>query len=159
MTAGSIPEDFLDMLECLDEAAVEFVIVGAYALARHGYTRATRDIDILVLPSPENAKRVMAALHEFGAPIAQHGVVASDFETAGNVYQIGVPPVRIDLLTQIAGVDAREAIDSSVEGTIGERTVRFLSIPTLIENKRATGRPKDQLDAEQLLALHPQTRE
>lgn len=109
---GKVPElneDFADMLHCLGEAGVEFVIVGAHALAAHGIARATGDIDIFVKPSAENAERVLAALTAFGAPLDSHGIAPADFARPGLVYQIGLPPRRIDLLTEISGVSFDEA--------------------------------------------------
>ena len=92
------------MLLCLQRASVEFVLVGAHALAAHGIARATGDIDIFVRPSPDNAVRVVQALVDFGAPIAAHNIGTHDFTVPGTVYQIGLPPRRIDLLTEISGV-------------------------------------------------------
>src|SRR5690242_19792382 len=98
---GDVPradlnEDFIDLLRCLLEARVEFVIVGAHALAAHGLPRATGDLDVLVQPTAENSERVIQALETFGAPLAVHGVSRGDFEIPDNVYQIGLPPRRID---------------------------------------------------------------
>ena len=95
----SLPDDFVDIVMCLNAEAVDFVIVGAHALAVHGAPRATGDLDILVRPTPENSERVYRALVEFGAPIAAHGLTAADFQTPGSVYQMGLPPHRIDVGT------------------------------------------------------------
>ena len=143
-------DDFRDMLGCLIASGAEFVIVGAHALAAHGLPRATGDIDILVRPSVENAARVMRALHDFGAPVAAHGTTASDFEVAGQVYQLGVPPRRIDLLTAIDGVSYDEAHASRVVVAVGGLTLPFLGRDALIANKRAAGRPKDLVDVGEL---------
>lgn len=97
--ADSLNEDFREMLAALLKARVEFVLVGAHALAAHGLPRATGDIDIFVRPSDDNARRLIEALTDFGAPIAAHNIKASDFAVPGNVYQIGLPPRRIDILT------------------------------------------------------------
>lgn len=146
-------EDFIDLLRSLLEAEVEFVIVGAHALAAHGLPRATGDLDVLVEPTPENAARVIAALESFGAPLAAHGVSCADFETEGNVYQVGLPPRRIDLLTSISGVTFDEARASRLAVEVGGMSLSVLGRAALLVNKRATGRPKDIVDAEALEQL------
>lgn len=138
------------MLGALISAEVEFVIVGAHALAVHGVPRATGDIDVLVRPSKENAARVMNALRMFGAPTSAHGVSQSDFETGGNVYQIGLPPRRIDLLTEISGIGFDEVWRSRVSVTRSGLELPFIGREALIQNKRASGRDKDLLDVKTL---------
>jgi len=138
--------DTRDLLDAFDAAAVEYVVVGAHALAAHGLPRATGDFDVLIRPSPENAARVMQALDELGAPTRAHGVVEEDFATAGAVYQIGLPPRRIDLLTHISGVPFEAAWASRMECGVDGRRLSVLGRATLIQNKRASGRPKDLLD-------------
>lgn len=91
-------DDYLDLLRELDEAGAEYVVVGAHALAAHGLPRATGDFDVFVRPSLENAQRVAQALRAFGATLEAHGVQVEDFATPGTVYQLGLPPRRIDLL-------------------------------------------------------------
>ncbi|MGD8862815.1 MAG: hypothetical protein PVI30_22575 [Myxococcales bacterium] len=145
-----INDDFRDMLEALSACGVDFIIVGAHALAAHGVPRATGDIDILVRPTPENARRVMNALARFGAPVQAHGVTQDDFTVADNVYQIGLPPRRIDLLTSITGVPFEEAWRSRLQTDIGGISVAMLGRDCLIANKRATGREKDLLDVREL---------
>lgn len=154
--ANETPElndDFRDMLGCLREAEVEFVIVGAHALSVHGFSRATGDIDIFVRPTTDNAARVMQALALFGAPTQAHGVSVSDFTKPGNVYQIGLPPRRIDLLTEISGVDFDRAWNSRVMSVVGHTDLPFLGRDALIANKRASARPKDLVDADMLERL------
>jgi hypothetical protein len=146
-------DDFRDMLESLLEAEVEFVIVGAHALSVHGYPRATGDIDILVRPSAPNAARVMSALASFGVPTGAHGVSARDFTERGSVYQIGLPPRRIDLLTEISGVDFERARASQVVVRVAGLELPFLGRDALIANKRAAARPKDLVDADELERL------
>lgn len=138
------------MLRALGEARVEFVIVGAHALAVHGVPRATGDIDVLVRPSVENARRVMEALSTFGAPTSAHGISQVDFETPGVVYQVGLPPRRIDLLTEISGVEFDDVWASRVSVVRNGMTLSFIGRETLIQNKRASGRPKDLLDVQTL---------
>lgn len=138
------------MLLCLQRAAVEFVVVGAHALAAHGIARATGDIDIFVRPSPDNAVRVVQALVDFGAAIAAHNIGTQDFTVPGTVYQIGLPPRRIDLLTEISGVPFDEAWSSRLEASVGGMQLAFLGKETLIKNKLAAGRDKDVVDAKAL---------
>jgi hypothetical protein len=141
--------DFVDLLRAFNAADVRFLVVGAYALALHGRPRATGDLDIWIEPSPDNAPRVLRALAEFGAPLS--GVVASDFSEPGAVYQIGVAPGRIDLLTTLTGLTFQEAWAERVERPFGEVThVNFIGKSSFIRNKRATGRTKDLADIEAL---------
>lgn len=138
------------MLGALIQAEVDFVIVGAHALAVHGVPRATGDIDVLVRPSKENAGRVMNALRMFGAPTSAHGVTQSDFERGGNVYQIGLPPRRIDLLTEISGIGFDEVWRSRVSVERSGLQLSFIGREALIRNKRASGRDKDLVDVKTL---------
>lgn len=148
----SLNADFLDMLDALAAHGVDFLVVGAHAMAAHGVPRATGDIDLLVRPSADNAARVLDALRTFGAPVDAHGVTASDFSREGNVYEIGLPPRRIDILTRISGVPFDEAWRSRFEATVAGRTLRFLGREALIANKKAAGRDKDLLDVKLLEA-------
>ena len=136
--------DFKDMLSCLKDAEVEFVIVGAYALAAHGFPRATGDIDIWVRNSSDNAQKIMAALVKFGAPISN--LSEKDFTSPDMVVQIGVEPCRIDLLTSISGVEFDEAWGNKVGITIDDLEIYVLSKADLLKNKFSTGRDKDQGD-------------
>jgi len=143
-------DDFRDMFECLEDAQVEYVVVGAHALAAHGFPRATGDIDILVRPSVENAVRVMAALERFGTPVRSHGVTGADFTNPGNVYQIGLPPRRIDLLTEISGVATERVFATRMIAQVGSLSLPMIGREALLENKRASGRPKDLADVAEL---------
>jgi hypothetical protein len=140
--------DFRDILSEFGAAGVEFLVVGAYALAAHGLPRATGDIDLWVRCSSENAPRVMAALARFGAPLTNIG--EEDFTTPGTVVQIGVTPRRIDVLTAIDGVEFGEAWLERVEVGIDGLRVPVLSRDHLLRNKRAAGRAKDLVDARRL---------
>ena len=143
-----IHRDFSDLLACLADAKVEFVLVGAYALALHGVPRATGDLDVYVQPTPENAESVLRALEAFGFGGLDLSVV--DFSTEDRVVQLGYPPVRVDLLTSISGVSWSEAVESAETFRFGPIEVRYLGRDTLIKNKRATGRTKDLADIEAL---------
>lgn len=143
-------EDYKEMLQCLSAENVRFLLVGAYAVAAHGYPRATKDIDIFVQPAPDNASSLMRALTRFGAPLSN--VSAGDFATAGIVFQIGSQPRRIDLLTWISGVDFQQAYDRRQMVCLEGMDVPVISLEDLIANKRATGRTQDLADVERLEA-------
>ena len=155
MNPPELNDDFRDLLHCLREASVDFMIVGAHALAAHGLPRATGDLDVLVRPEPENATRVYRALAAFGAPLSVHGVTEADFCTLGTVYQIGLPPRRIDILTEISGVAFDDAWASRLELRVLGEPLSFLGREALITNKRAAGRPKDLVDVAALEAGEP----
>ncbi len=143
----ALPEDFLDLLE----HRVDFLVVGAHALAAHGFPRFTKDIDLFLRPTPANAERVMAALVGFGAPIQAHGVSARDFATPGTVYQMGLPPRRVDLTTEISGVSYSEAAAGAMTKQLAGLELRFLGLDELVRNKRAAGRTRDLLDVAMLV--------
>jgi hypothetical protein len=141
-------EDYRDMLHALCDEKVKFLLVGAYALAAHGYPRATMDIDIWVKPSPENADAVLRALRRFGAPL--HNLTNEDLQKDGIIFQIGVAPRRIDIVTAASGLQFDEAYEHSLSVNIEGTEVRIPSVDDLIRNKRASGRTKDLADAEAL---------
>ena len=143
-------EDFQDMIEALLETGARFLVVGAHALAVHGVPRATGDLDLWVARDAENADRVWKALERFGAPAAALGVSRDDLKTPGRVVQIGLPPRRIDLMTQITGVEFEEAWAERCLHPVGTREVPFLGRAALVRNKRATGRSKDRADVDLL---------
>ncbi len=144
-------EDYKEMLQCLSAEDVKFLLVGAYAMAAHGYPRATMDIDLWVMPSPDNATAVLRALRKFGAPL--QGLSLSDLQKDDTVFQIGVAPRRIDILTGASGLHFDEAFARSSPIEIEGLQIRIPSIADLIRNKRASGRTKDLADAEALEAL------
>ena len=144
-------EDYRDMLLALCDEKVKFLLVGAYALAAHGYPRATMDIDIWVMPSPQNADAVLRALRRFGAPL--HNLTEEDLLKDGTVFQIGVSPRRIDIITSVDGLRFEDAFKHAVIVNIDGTDVRVLAIGDLIRNKKATGRTKDLADAEALELL------
>ncbi|MDX8401315.1 MAG: hypothetical protein R8K47_01645 [Mariprofundaceae bacterium] len=139
-------KDFRDMIAALDACGVEFVVIGAYAMGVFGYTRATGDLDIFVRPSQENAEKVMRALRMFGAPLEK--VSVSDMAREGTVLQIGVAPIRIDVLTSIDGVSF-EDITPEVHD-LGGVAAPVIDFDALICNKRSTGRLRDLADCEEL---------
>jgi hypothetical protein len=136
--------DFRDMLCALNDAGVDYLLVGAYALAVHGLPRATGDLDVWLRPSRENAERSIAALQRFGAPLADLRV--DDLMRPGTVFQIGVAPRRIDLMTAIDGVDFASAWQRRMTATLDSLEVPVLSRADFLANKRALGRPKDLAD-------------
>jgi hypothetical protein len=140
--------DFVDLLRALSGAEVRFLIVGAYALALYSKPRATGDLDVWVEPTPENATRVIEALKVFGAPL--DNISQSDFAQAGVVFQIGVAPRRIDILTELTGVTFQEAWSERVRQRMGPCEVDFIGRRALIQNKRILGRTKDLADLEAL---------
>jgi hypothetical protein len=141
-------EDYRDMLHALSDEKVKFLLVGAYALAAHGYPRATMDMDIWVMPSPQNADAVLEALRRFGAPL--HNLSKEDLQKDGTIFQIGVAPRRIDILTAASGLQFEETYARSLSMNIEGIEVHIPSIDDLIRNKRALGRTKDLADAEAL---------
>jgi hypothetical protein len=140
--------DYKDMLSALSEEKVEFLIVGAYALAAYGLPRATGDIDILVGSDPENSKKVYQALKRFGAPLSH--VTPETFAETDVIYQMGVAPNRIDLLSSITGVSFRDAWSHRQVKQVEGLNLFVLSLEDLILNKSATRRPKDKVDLEWL---------
>jgi hypothetical protein len=142
--------DYRDMLQCLLDHRVRFLLVGAYALAVHGYPRATKDIDFFVWATPENAMSLMNALTQFGAPL--EGISAADFSTKGIVFQIGNSPRRVDILTSISGVEFEQAYSNKTLVFLEGLEVPVISVQDLITNKRASARPQDLVDVENLTA-------
>lgn len=140
--------DFRELLALFNAHHVEYLIVGGYALAFHGAPRFTGDLDILVKPDAANAERILTALKVFG--FAAMGLTQSDFESPDQVVQLGVPPVRIDLITSLTGVSWDEAWAGRTAGNYGDIPVYFIGREQFIANKRVTGRTKDLADLEML---------
>jgi hypothetical protein len=140
-------QDFRDLLAEFNARQVEFLLVGAHALAAHGHVRATQDLDVWVRPSPENATQVIEALRAFGAP---HDLTEKDLSTPGLVFQIGVEPIRIDVLTAIDGVQFDEAWAERMISKFADQPVAVLSKEHLIKNKLASARTQDLADVEAL---------
>jgi hypothetical protein len=141
-----VQPDFRDLLDFFNRHVVEYVIVGAYALAFHGAPRSTGDIDIFLKPSPDNSKRVLAVLEDFG--FGSLGLREEDFLSADRIIQLGVVPVRVDLLLSITGVSWEEAEAGRIAAKYGDVSVWFLGRKEFVANKRATGRKKDLADLE-----------
>ena len=137
--------DYRDMVECLLREGVDFMLVGGYAVALHGWPRATFDIDFWIMANPENAKAVMRAIKAFGAPL--QGLTEDDFHRPGMVFQIGVEPQRIDIISAVDGLDYADASSRAVKMNVDGLEIKVLSLDDLIINKRSSGRPKDVADA------------
>jgi hypothetical protein len=141
-------QDFLDLLRAFIDHNVRFLVVGAYALGVHGRPRATGDLDVWVDPTPANAVSVTRALEQFGAPTGQ--VTAEDFSRPGIVFQMGLPPLRIDVLTALSGLTFDEAWATRAPADFGSVAVNVIGREAFIKNKRATGRARDLGDIEAL---------
>lgn len=143
-----IEHDFKELLVLLNSHQVEFILVGAYALAFHGVPRFTGDMDVFVKSDATNSERIMAALTEFG--FGSVGLSRNDFEKPDQVVQLGVPPVRIDLITGISGLSWNEVDADAIRADLDGVPVRFISRRHLVINKRASGRKRDLADIEAL---------
>ena len=140
--------DYKDMLQVLLDNNVKFLLVGAYAMGAHGYPRATGDIDIWVEPTVENSPKVYRSMEAFGAPL--HDIDESTFTTPSVVFQIGIAPRRIDIITTLSGIEFDDAYQQRQIIELEGMNIPILSFDDLIRNKRATGRDKDRLDADRL---------
>ena len=140
--------DFSALLALLNAHHVEYMIVGGHALAFHGAPRYTGDLDVYIKSDAVNAERMAIVLDEFG--FGDLGLTAEDFLTAESVLQLGVPPVRLDILNSLTGVSWSEANNGRVRGTYGDIQVHYIGRDQFIKNKRATGRQRDLADLEML---------
>ncbi len=141
-------DDFIDFIELLNKYKVEYLIIGAHALAYHGRPRHTGDLDIWINPNPENASKLVIVLNDFG--FGSLGLSTADFLKDGYVTQLGYPPLRIDILNSISGVEFGMAYKEKVTTLIDELKVNFINLTDFIKNKEATGRAKDLGDIESL---------
>lgn len=146
-----LQQDLREFIALLNSHEAEFLVVGGHAVAFHGHPRFTGDIDFLIRPSVQNATRVLNALQAFG--FGELKLSVDDFVKPGNVVQLGRPPNRIDLLTSISGVEFEDAWLSRVQAELDGLPVCFLGWQSLIENKQASGRPKDLADVAKLRAV------
>ncbi|NQT60369.1 MAG: nucleotidyltransferase [Bacteroidetes bacterium] len=144
----NIPKDFIEFIELLNKHNVRYLIVGGYAVAYHGHPRSTGDIDILLECSHENAAVVKECLNKFG--FGELDISISDLSTPNQVVQLGYPPLRIDLLTSIDGLNFQQAWKHRVCVDIQDMTINFISRNDLLTNKRATARTRDIADIEEL---------
>jgi hypothetical protein len=147
-------KDYREMLQCLLEEDVRFLLVGAYALAAHGFPRATRDIDFFVWATPENAPNLIRALTRFGAPLDD--ISAADFSSEGIIFQIGNSPRRIDIITNISGIKFEQAYANRKVIQIESLNIPVISVADLLVNKRASGRLQDLADVERLVSEFPE---
>ena len=137
---------YKELLQLLNEFEVEYLIVGGYAVMKYGEPRYTKDLDVWVRNSPQNSTRLVAALKQFGAPLEHDGINAETFTGKQVVYQIGVAPVRVDILTEITAVDFHDAWKKRVASSFFGVPVHFISLDDLVTNKRALGRSSDLMD-------------
>lgn len=140
----SLSQDFIDILSAFSDERVEYLLVGGYALGFHGYSRGTGDIDLWIRREADNSKRVMRALQQFGAPLFD--VKSEDFLIEDTVFQIGLPPNRIDIVTDIDGVEFAEAWPGREKISVEGLQIPLIEKALLLANKKASGRPKDQPD-------------
>lgn len=141
--------DFVDLLSALSVERADFIVVGAHAVMTYAEPRYTKDLDIWVRPTADNAARVLRALERFGAPLFD--LSADDLSAAGTVFQMGIAPNRIDILTSIDAVDFDGAWSRRRQTTYGGIPIAVLSLDDLLVNKRAAGRPQDLLDVDSLV--------
>jgi hypothetical protein len=139
-----LSEDFRDLLSALCDADARFLVVGGYAVGVHGYPRATKDLDIWVEASEQNAPKVIAALRAFGAPLM--GISETDLRTPGTGLRIGVEPGRVDVLTKVTGVEFAAAWTNKIEVLFGDVPAHVIGLADLMTNKRAAARPQDVAD-------------
>lgn len=145
-----LSKDLREFVELLNSTGVEYLVVGAFAVAWHGHARFTADIDFLVRPDGSNAELVVKALREFG--FGGLGISPDDLTRPGRIVQLGVKPNRIDLITSISGVTFEEAWAGRVAGTLDGLPVHYIGREALIRNKETTGRAQDIADAQRLRA-------
>ena len=143
-----IPEDFKELLRLLNSNRVDYLVVGGYALGFHGVPRYTGDLDLFISTNQGNADLLLKSIDEFG--FGSLGLEQKDFTEPGNVIQMGYPPVRIDFLTRISGVEWKDAWKNRIETTLSGIPVNIISREDLIRNKQAAGRPVDLGDVERL---------
>jgi predicted nucleotidyltransferase len=141
-------QDFKEFVQSLNENNARYLVIGGYAVAFHGYPRYTKDLDVWVESSQENAMRIVKALEQFG--FASLGLQAEDFLVPDQVIQLGFPPNRIDILTSVEGVAFQGCYASRVQVVLDGIRVNFIDLENLKKNKRAVGRAQDLADLEKL---------
>ena len=143
-----LDKDLREFLGLLNENKVEYLIVGAFAVAYHGFARYTADLDILISPTPENANRIVGTISQFG--FAALGITAADLQSSISVIQIGIEPNRLDLLTTISGVTFKDAWANRQRAELDGIPTHYIGLAELLRNKESTGRARDLGDAEEL---------
>ncbi|AOX02227.1 hypothetical protein BJP34_24785 [Moorena producens PAL-8-15-08-1] len=141
-------QDFKEFIQLLNDNQVKYLVIGGYAVAVHGHPRYTKDIDIWIEMSPENAQQMMIALTQFG--FGSLGLAAEDFQTPDQIIQLGYPPNRIDLITTPDGIDFETCYQAKIEVIIDDISVNFIDLDNLKKNKQASGRLQDLADLENL---------
>ncbi len=143
-----IPQDFKELLELLNRQKVKYIVVGGYALAFHGAPRFTGDLDLFVKADKQNSRRILKALKRFG--FGSLNLTEADFEKPDTVVQLGVSPVRIDIITSLTGLSWKQAFEGRKKGKYGDISIYYIGRKELIKNKKATGRKRDIADIEAL---------
>jgi hypothetical protein len=143
-----VQKDFKELLELFDANKIEYVIVGGYALAFHGAPRFTGDLDLLIKPDQDNAQKVLKVLKDFG--FAALDLSVNDFSVPDKVVQLGIAPVRVDIITSITGLTWEQVAPKRVKGTYGDVPVYYIGKQEFIKNKKAISRHKDLADIEAL---------
>ena len=146
MATIQLPPDFKEFLRLLNSSSVEYLVIGGYAVNYYGFARATAGLDIWIAISPDNARRITEALRGFGFTQAD----ASLFQRTRQIIRMGVPPVRLEILTTISGVDFADCYSRRLQAELDGATVNFIQLDDLKRNKQASGRLKDRVDLEQL---------
>jgi hypothetical protein len=141
-------QDFKEFIESLNNNRVRYLVIGGYAVAFHGHPRYTKDMDVWIEPSPDNAANMVKALEQFG--FGSLKLQAGDFLAPGQIIQFGQPPNRIDIITSATGVDFATCYASRVQVVVDDVTVNFINLENLKKNKKATGRLQDLADLENL---------
>ncbi len=141
-------QDFKEFIQLLNDNQVKYLVIGGYAVAVHGHPRYTKDIDIWIEISEENAQNLVTALTQFG--FESLGLKSDDFQTPNQIIQLGYPPNRIDLITNPDGIDFQTCYDSKIEVILNDVPVKFINLDNLKKNKLASGRLQDLADLEKL---------
>lgn len=151
MATIPLPPDFKDLLRLLRTEGVRYLLVGGYAVSYHGYPRGTADMDVWYVPSTDNAQRLARALIQFGFSAAT--IRAEMFESVGEIFRMGVPPFRIELISRVSGLEFEECYARRIDEVIDGILISIVSEVDLIKNKEAAGRTKDKADLEELLRI------
>ncbi len=151
MSNQTFNKDFLDMLKLFRDNNVRYMIIGGYAVGAHGYARATKDIDLWIDPTMQNASKVLSALKEFGYPVEYYNINHDTLIDTSNIIQIGVPPRRIDIMSGPEGIDFETAWGNKCSTYIDNVLVYYIGLKDLIIQKAISGRDRDKLDIKNLI--------